>query len=151
MSDKEKSSERLKPHDAEVEIPHGSESAVEGVVKVHESVIAAIVRKAACTVPGVLRLSGNTIVDNIAEMVGSKNLFDRSITVEMGESSVDVDVRIVVEYGTRISAVAAAVQSAVSGEITKITGMTVHNVNVLVMDVEDPPARAEEDESEAGV
>ena len=44
--------------------------AVPGIVKVHESVIASIIRKAACSVEGVVRLAGNTLVDNIAEFVG---------------------------------------------------------------------------------
>ena len=52
--------------------PIQAHAGVTGVVKVHESVVASIIRKAACSVPGVIRLAGNTLVDNIAEFVGSK-------------------------------------------------------------------------------
>ena len=45
-----------------------------GTVKVHESVIASIVRKAACAVPGVVRLAGSSLVDNLAEIDGSKRM-----------------------------------------------------------------------------
>jgi uncharacterized alkaline shock family protein YloU len=111
----------------------------EGVIKVHESVIASIVRKASCSVEGVVRLAGSTLVDNIAEIVGSKRIFDRSITVEMGESSVQIEVKVILAYGIEIPAVAQAIQSVVIDQITKITGMSVSKVNVMVMDLEDLP------------
>ena len=38
-----------------------------GEVKVHENVIASLVRRAALSVEGVSRLAGSTLVDNIAD------------------------------------------------------------------------------------
>lgn len=108
-----------------------------GVVKVHESVLASIVRKATCSVEGVTRLSGSSFVDNIAEIVGSRKMLDRSIVVEMGETSVQVEVRIVAVYGAYLPSVAMQVQEAIIGEVTRITGMHVGRVNVLVMDLDD--------------
>ena len=52
-----------------------------GCIRLHENVISSIVRKAACSVEGVVRLAGSTLVDNIAEIVGSKRIHDRSILV----------------------------------------------------------------------
>lgn len=109
----------------------------DGVVRVHESVLASIVRKAACSVDGVQRLSGNSFVNNLAEIVGSKKMMDRSIAIEMGENEVQIEVRIVIEYGAFIPAVAMNVQAEVIAEVSKITGMTVSKINVLVMDLED--------------
>ena len=77
-----------------------------GVVKVHESVIASIVRKAALDVEGVLRLGTSSLMDNLAEIVGSKKIQDRSITVEMNESSVSVELRVILQYGVEIPQVA---------------------------------------------
>ena len=115
------------------------EPPLEGVIKVHESVVASIVRKAACSVDGVLRLAGSTLVDNIAEIVGSKRIYDRSIIVEMGESSVQIEVKVILVYGIEIPSVARAIQEAVIEQITSITGMTVAKVNVMIMDLEDAP------------
>ncbi len=117
----------------------GSSDSVAGVIKVHESVIASIVRKAACSVDGVIRLAGSTLVDNIAEIVGSKRIFDRSILVNMGESSVQIEVKLILDYGVEIPQVARAVQEAVCESIANITGMSVERVNVVVMDLEDAP------------
>ncbi len=110
-----------------------------GMVKVHESVIASIVRKATLEIPGVIRLAGSSLVDNLAEIVGSKKIQGRAISVEMNENSVAVEVRVVLEYGVLIPHIADEVRSAVAAEIVKLTGMSVSRVNVVVMDLEDPP------------
>ncbi len=115
-----------------------------GQVKIHEGAIATIVRKAACSVPGVTRITGNSFVDNIAEIVGSKKIQDRSIQIAMNNSSVAVELSINIQYGVQLPAVAAAVQDAVSREIKAITGLNVTKVNVIVREMED----ASEDEAE---
>ena len=117
----------------------GAQGECDGVVKVHESVIASIVRKATCAVDGVVRLAGNTLVDNIAEIVGSKKMYDRAIAIEMGDASVQLEVKVILAYGVEIPAVAAKIQESVIDQIAKITGMSVAKVNVVVMDLEDPP------------
>ena len=110
-----------------------------GAVKVHESVIASIVRKAAMSVEGVLRLGTSSLVDNLAEIVGSKKIQDRAITVEMNENSVSVEVRVILLYGVMIPQVASELKNAVAGEIFKLAGMKVDHVNVVIMDLEDSP------------
>ena len=108
-----------------------------GMVKVHESVIASIVRKAALEVEGVIRLAGSSLVDNLAEIVGSKKIQGRAISVEMNDSSVAVEVRVVLEYGVLVPEVAEEIKRAVAAEIVQLTGMSVARVNVVVMDLED--------------
>ena len=115
-----------------------------GQIKIHEGATATIVRKAACSVPGVTRITGNSFVDNIAEIVGSKKIQDRSIQIAMNNSSVAVELSINIQYGVQLPAVAAAVQDAVSREIKAITGLNVTKVNVIVREMED----ASEDEAE---
>ena len=115
-----------------------------GQIKIHEGAIATIVRKAACSVPGVTRITGNSFVDNIAEIGGSKKIQDRSIQIAMNNSSVAVELSINIQYGVQLPAVAAAVQDAVSKEIKAITGLNVTKVNVIVREMED----ASEDEAE---
>lgn len=110
-----------------------------GAVKVHESVIASIVRKAAMSVEGVLRLGTSSLVDNLAEIVGSKKIQDRAITIEMNENSVSVEVRVILLYGVLIPQVASELKNAVAGEIFKLAGMKVDHVNVVIMDLEDSP------------
>ena len=116
-----------------------------GVVKVHESVIASIVRKAALDVEGVLRLGTSSLMDNLAEIVGSKKIQDRSITVEMNESSVSVELRVILQYGVEIPQVANELKETVAAEFTKLSGMRLDHVNIVVMDLEDVPQDGEDD------
>ena len=108
-----------------------------GVIRVHESVIASIVRKITLETDGIVRLAGNSLVDNLAEIVGSKKIQDRSISVEMGASSVSIEIGVIIKYGTPIPPVAEALKSSVAAEILKLTGMKVGKVNIIVMDLEE--------------
>ena len=121
-------------------------SAPSGIVRVHESVVVSIVKKAACSVEGVVRLAGNSLVNNLADIVGSRKIFDRSISIVMGENSVSVDIRLVLKYGCNIPLTARNVQETVSEEIRQITGMKIESVNIIVADLEadESAANAEE-------
>ena len=107
-----------------------------GSVKVYESVISSIVRKTVLGMDGVVRFAGNSLVDNIAEFVGSKAMMDRAISVQMGERSVSVAIQLILKYGVYIPEVASKVQVAVKEQVQELTGMTVENVDVIVMDIE---------------
>jgi len=107
-----------------------------GLVKIHENVIASIVRKAACSVNGVIRLAGSPIVDNIAEIIGNRRIGDRSISINIDGDNVAVEVKVNIAYGVHLPTVAANVQSAVMREVEKMTGMTVTNVNVIVQELD---------------
>lgn len=126
-----------------------SSSACGGMIKVHESVVASIVRKTACSVDGVIRLAGGSFVDSFAEIVGSKKIFSRSIVIDMQETGVRIEVRIIVAYGRSVPEIAKAVQKEVYAEITSKTGMQVQGVDVLVMDLDDPRNEELSEEFEA--
>ena len=107
-----------------------------GSVKVYESVISSIVRKTVLGMDGVVRFAGNSLVDNIAEFVGSKAMMDRAISVQMGERSVSVAIQLILKYGVYIPEVASKVQVAVKEQVQELTGMAVENVDIIVMDIE---------------
>jgi len=124
-----------------------SKPAVPGSVKVHESVLAAIVRKAVASIPDVIRLSGSSFVDNIAEIVSARKAFDRSMLIEVDGDTVMIEVRIVVKYGVSIPAVAAMVRGIVTADVVRMTGMKVGKVNVVVMDVDEETSAGEEEDA----
>lgn len=109
------------------------------MIRVHENVLSAIVKRTTLGVDGVVRLADGSFIDNIAEMVGRKN-FDRAISVDMGESSVKrIELRIVVEIGKFIPDVAKKVQTEIVKEIAFMTGMKVECIDVTVTDVDNYP------------
>ncbi len=132
LSDKRKSEHTSKLPGAVAE--SGGEC---GLIKIHEGVIATIVRRSACDVEGVVRIAGSALVDNIAEIVGSKKMQDRSITVCMNGRSVAVEVAINVAYGVHLPSVAMNVQSSIAREIQTLTGLTVTKVNVVVREMDE--------------
>lgn len=119
-----------------------------GLIKIHENVIASIVRKVTCSVEGVVRLAGSPLLDNIAEIVGSRKIQDRAITVNMDGSDVSIEVKVNIAYGIHVPTLAAEVQTAVMEEVEKITGMHVAQVNVIVQELDDEVEFEDESESE---
>ena len=90
---------------------------------------------------GVTRITGNSLVDSIADFVGSKKIQDRAIQVSIRKSAVAVELSVNVSYGVSLPAVA----SAVPEQIESITGLSVSQVNVIIREMEDI-SEAEEEE-----
>lgn len=120
-----------------------------GDIKIHEGVIASLARRAALSVPGVSRLAGSSLVDNIAEIVGSRRMQSRAVNIVLGEKNeVTIELKIILSFGCCIPETAAAVQKAVISDVEKTTGMSVTSVDVLVQEIEEerPEEPAETDQ-----
>ena len=121
-----------------------------GDVKIHENVISTLVRQAALEQEGVSRLAGSALVDDIANLVGSRRMQSRAITVELCEDNrVNIEIKLNIVFGYRIPEVAERVQKAVISTVEEVTGMVVPKVNVLVQEVETP-AEAQDAEKDDG-
>ena len=135
--------------------PMSSQENSTGVVKVHESVISSIVRKAALGVEGVLRLGNSTLVDNLAEIVGSRKMQDRAIAIikdEKDSSKVEIEIKLNMYFGYKVREVAEAVQHAVIESVENTANITVAAVNVSIQEIDDPPEPASEaSEEESGI
>ena len=115
---------------------------------VHESVIISLARKAVEGIPGFIRFSGSSIVSDLADLVGSKRRFDKSIVVTESGSEVSLEILIVAAYGSNFGEVAAAVQKAVYDQIVDFTGINVKSIDVVVTDTEDVPEKEEADDAD---
>ncbi|MBR4718013.1 MAG: Asp23/Gls24 family envelope stress response protein [Lentisphaeria bacterium] len=113
---------------------------------VHESVIISLARKAVEGIPGFIRFSGSSIVSDLADLVGSKRRFDKSIVVTESGSDVSLEILIVVAYGVKFAEVASAVQKAVYDQIVDFTGMNVKSIDVVITDTEDAPEKKSDDD-----
>jgi len=137
------------PADGVAPVTTSLENSEAGEIKIHENVISSLVRRAALGVEGVSRLSGSILVDNIAEIVGSRRMQDRAVTIEILEDNrVAVELKINILLGYRLPEVAEKVQKAVVDSVEAATGMTVTRVNVLIQELEEPQAKDEEEEVE---
>lgn len=114
-----------------------------GYIKIHENVITTIVRKIASETEGVSRISGSSLVDNIAEIVGSKRIQDRAISIQMGDSCVAVSVSVNLFFGYKLPDVANELQGAIQEEIGKLTGLQVSKVDVIIREIDEEPEDSE--------
>ena len=104
-----------------------------GSIRIHNNVIAVIARLAATKVPGVLDMS-SSLVDGIAGMIGKKS-DDRGIRVDVQENTVQIDLNVVLAYGSRIPQVCWQIQNDVREAVEQMTGKTVQEINVIVQSV----------------
>ena len=115
---------------------------------VHESVIISLARKAVVGIPGFIRFSGSSIVSDLADLVGSKRRFDKSIVVTESDGAISLEILIVAAYGSKLGEVAAAVQKAVYHQIVDFTGMNVKSIDVVITDTEDVPEEDKKDDED---
>ena len=115
---------------------------------VHESVIISLARKAVTGIPGFIRFSGSSIVSDLADLVGSKRRFDKSIVVTESGGEVSLEILIVAAYGSKLGEIAAAVQKAVYHQIVDFTGMNVKSIDVVITDTEDAPEEEKTDDED---
>ena len=113
---------------------------------VHESVIISLARKAVEGIPGFIRFSGSSIVSDLADLVGSRRRFDKSIVVTESGNEVSLEILIVAAYGSKFGEVAAAVQKAVYDQIVDFTGMNVKSIDVVITETEDAPEEPQDDD-----
>jgi len=138
------------PASACKEPPAGSGSEL-GSICLHDNVISNLVRRAALAVDGVSRLAGNSLVDNLAELVGSRKMQDRAISIikdEADPSKVVIELKINMFFGYKVHLVAEKVQRAVIEMVESTANVVVAAVNVAIQEIEDKPAAPEGDSAE---
>lgn len=101
-----------------------------GRIKVSPAAIAALVTEAVKECYGVVGMSSRSRLDDLAGSLHRSAR--RGVDISEGENGVIVDVYVVVEYGTRISEVAAGVMRRIHFSLTQGAGIPVQAVNVHV-------------------
>ncbi len=104
-----------------------------GEVCVADEVVAIIAGLAATEVDGVESMAGN-ITNEIVSKLGMKNL-SKGVRVNVGETTVAVDLALNLKYGYAIPDVSAKVQEKVKSAIEVMTGLEVSTVNIKICSV----------------
>jgi uncharacterized alkaline shock family protein YloU len=111
-----------------------------GRINLSEDVIATMAGVATTECYGIVGMAGSRLKDGIAELLGRENLA-RGVQVTLAEDSVEIDLHIVVGYGTRISEIARNVTTQVRYVIESFTGLQVQGVHIHVEGVKMGQAR----------
>ena len=107
-----------------------------GEIRIAVPALSMIIRKAVCSVEGVSRLAGSSLVDNIAEFVGSKKVMHRAIQITISESTIEAAIAINIRYGFALPEIAAEVQENVVSQVRELTGLTASRVDVIIQEME---------------
>ncbi|WP_338753956.1 Asp23/Gls24 family envelope stress response protein [Bacillus sp. FJAT-52991] len=106
-----------------------------GQIDISNDVIAMIAGGAAVDCYGIVGMaSKNQIKDGITDILRREN-FMRGVIVRQEEDQVNIDMYIIVSYGTKISEVANNVQSKVKYTLDQTVGLAVDSVNIFVQGV----------------
>ena len=108
----------------------GEEITTLGTIYVSPDAVASIAYHATLQSYGVVGLAPKNLAEGLAHTITREPT--RGISVQYNGTDIDIDVHIIVEYGTRITSVANSVSHAVRFQVEKILGMPVHSVNVHV-------------------
>ncbi|MCI8457699.1 Asp23/Gls24 family envelope stress response protein [Mammaliicoccus sciuri] len=106
-----------------------------GSIDISNDVIATLAGGAAVECYGIVGMaSKHQVRDGIAEILGRDN-YAKGVIVSQNEGVLDVDMYIIVSYGTKISEIANNVQSAVKYTLEQSLNLKVSAVNIYIQGV----------------
>jgi uncharacterized alkaline shock family protein YloU len=106
------------------------ENNVLGKIAISPQAVATVASHAVLRSYGVVGMAAKNVVDGIANALTGDPRKGIDVRFEAGE--VHIDLYVIVEYGTRVSAVATSVANAVRFLIDKELGLPVGDINVHV-------------------
>ena len=101
-----------------------------GTIRVSERAIATIAYQAAIESYGVVGLASKNLVNGLTHLIVKDPT--HGIEVHFEEDLINIDIYIVVQYGTRIKSVANSVANTVRFHVEKSLGLAINEVNVHV-------------------
>lgn len=108
----------------------GQEKTTLGSIHIAPTAVATIAYHATLQSYGVVGLAPKNLAEGIAATITREPT--RGVNVNFDGEKLDIDIYVIVEFGTRISSVANSVASAVRYQVEKTIGLRVHNINVHV-------------------
>ena len=116
----------------------GEDTTTLGGIHISPNAVAAIAYHATLESYGVVGLAARNLADGLVKTITRDP--SRGITVRYNGEYIDIDIQVIVEYGTRISSVAESVANTVRFHVEKALGLKVNLVNVHVagLRVSDP-------------
>jgi uncharacterized alkaline shock family protein YloU len=108
----------------------GEETTSLGGIHISPNAIASIAYHATLESYGVVGLAPKNFAEGVALTITREPA--RGVSVRFDGQNIDIDIYVIVEYGTRITSVADSVASTVRYNVETAIGMPVHEVNVHV-------------------
>lgn len=108
----------------------GEETTSLGSIHISPSTVASIAYHAALQSYGVVGLAPKNLAEGLVHSITREP--SRGITVHYNGEDLDIDVHIIVEFGTRINSVAESVANVIRFSVEKALGLRVNSVNIHI-------------------
>jgi len=108
----------------------GEETTSLGGIHISPNAVATIAYHAVRESYGVVGLAPKNLADGIVRSITREP--SRGVTVQYNGEDIDIEVHIIVEYGTRINSVARSVSNTVRFHVEKALGLRVNKIDVHV-------------------
>ena len=108
----------------------GEETTTLGGIHISPHAVATIAYHAVLESYGVVGLAPMTLADGIVKSITREP--SKGVSVQYNGEDIDIEVHIIVEYGTRINSVAESVKNTVTFHVEKALGLKVNSVSVHV-------------------
>lgn len=108
----------------------GEETTTLGSIHISPNAIASVAYQATRQSYGVVGLAPKNLAEGITATI--TRVPAHGISVRYNGEEIDIDVHIIIEYGTRVTSVAHSVANAVRFLVEKSLGMPIHSVNVHI-------------------
>jgi len=108
----------------------GHDKTTLGSIHISPAAIATISYHATLQSYGVVGLAPKNLAEGIATTITREPT--RGVNVHFDGDRLDIDIYIIIEFGTRIASVAQSVANAIRYSVEKNVGLKVHDINVHV-------------------
>ena len=105
-----------------------------GMVDVARDVLATYIGLSATNCFGVVGMSSKTLKDGFATLLGRDSV-SRGVDIAEKDDSLQVNVYIIVGYGTKISEIANNVMHRIQYNVREYLGIQLDNINIIVQGV----------------
>jgi uncharacterized alkaline shock family protein YloU len=108
----------------------GEETTSLGGIHISPNAVATIAYHATLESYGVVGLAPKNLADGLVHTITREPA--RGVAVRYNGEDIDIDIHVIIEYGTRIASVAASVANTVRFHVEKALGLKVNSVNIHV-------------------
>lgn len=101
-----------------------------GTISIENEVIARVAGLTALDCYGIVGMAAKNVKDGIVQLLKRESL-TKGIKISVNEDKISIDMHIIVEYGTNITAIAENTISTVKYKVETVCGIDVEQVNVF--------------------
>jgi uncharacterized alkaline shock family protein YloU len=122
--------DQVKINDEQKEVKMTNETTPLGSIHVSPQAIATIAYQSALESYGVVGMAARNVVNGLANVIAKDPT--HGVSVQYDGEHINIDLYVIVEYGTRIKSVANSVANTVRYHVEKTMGLPIHEINVHV-------------------